>query len=247
MKFLITGSRGFIGRNIALRLSEISDVEVLSFNRDDSLDQLLQLLHQSDAIFHLAGEMRPLSIDSFLSSNVGLTKSICDGIRASQRKIPLIFSSSLQADTSNPYGVSKYQGEVMLEALSMDTGNPCVIYRLPHVFGKWCKPNYNSVIATFCHNIARGIPITINDPNAIIFPVHVDDVVNGFIDSILHPVDGLQFKKIAPEYLITVGELARIITSFRGKQNDLISEYVEPGLVEALYSTYLTYLPPREI
>lgn len=243
MRVLITGSRGFIGRNIFLRLSEISDVEILTFNRGESLEQLSHLINLSDAIFHLAGEMRPQSIDCFLSSNVSLTKHICDEIRASHRKIPLIFSSSIQADTSNPYGVSKYQGEVMLKALSQDTGNPCAIYRLPHVFGKWCKPNYNSVIATFCYNIARGLPITINDPNALIFPVYIDDVVNEFIESIRHPVDGLHFKKIAREYLITVGDLGRIITSFKEHQNKLIFEGVDQDLVKALYSTYLTHLP----
>ncbi len=243
MKILITGSRGFIGRNISFRLNEICSVEVLTFNRGESLEKLSQLIHLSDAIIHLAGEMRPISLDSFHSSNVVLTKYICDEIRVAQRKIPLIFSSSMQADTGNPYGVSKYKGEVILEELNRDVRNPCVVYRLPHVFGRWGKPNYNSVIATFCYKIARNLPVTINDPNALIFPVHIDDVVNGFVEAIFHPVDGLQYRKIAPEYLITVGELGRLITSFKKLQHDFILDDVDEGLVKALYSTYLTYLP----
>jgi UDP-2-acetamido-2,6-beta-L-arabino-hexul-4-ose reductase len=169
---------------------------------------------------------------------------LCDLIGATERKIPLIISSSIQADLANPYGESKRGAELAGEALARRAGNPVTIYRLPGVFGKWCRPNYNSVVATFCHNIANVLPIQINDPAAAINLVYVDDVVDEFIRALDAMPDGLSRGEVSPVYGITLGELALQIEAFRNCRETLISERVGSGLVRALYATYVSYLPP---
>ena len=243
MKVLVTGANGFIGKNLVLRLREQVSIEVLTFVRGQEDASLRDLLTQADAVVHLAGENRPSDVQAFIGVNVGLTERICQGLRALGRTVPLILASSFQAELDNPYGHSKLAAEHAVATLSADQGNPVAIYRLPGVFGKWCKPNYNSVVATFCHNKARDLSVQINDINARVRLVYVDDVVDAMLSQIAAGWDGLQHPAVAPEYSVTLGELAEQIDAFKNCRISLVSERVGTGFVRALYATYVSYLP----
>lgn len=244
MRVLVTGSRGFIGKNLVVRLSELAGFEVLRFDRDDALSALADKVHQADAIIHLAGENRPKNESDFARGNADLTKALCAAVKSGKRNIPIILASSTQVELTNPYGQSKRAAEQVVEQLAADTGNPAVIYRLPNVFGKWCKPNYNSVVATFCHNIANGLPIQINNSSTRLRLVYVDDVVSEFLRALESKSDGVRWSEVTPEYSITLGELAAQIKAFMNCRGNLISERVGTGFVRALYATYVSYLPP---
>lgn len=246
MRVLVTGSRGFIGKNLRVRLGELKIFEVIEFTRDDSVDSLLGLIKEVDVVVHLAGENRPKDPQDFVLVNTDLTKSICDAIRLSGTHIPLILASSTQAELANPYGRSKRAAEQAAEMLAKDTGNPVTIYRLPRVFGKWCRPSYNSVVATFCHNIAHELPIQINDPAACIRLVYVDDLVSQLVTALNEMPPGLHWGKVEPEYSLSLGELADQIRAFGNCRTNLVSERVGEGLVRALYATYVSYLPAHK-
>lgn len=243
MRVLVTGAHGFIGKNLVVRLGEQAGVEVLQFVRGDTLDTLSALIAQVDAVVHLAGENRPKDVADFSLVNTDLTKALCDAIRETGRTIPLIMSSSTQAEMDNPYGQSKRAAEHLVEQLADETGNPVMIYRLPGVFGKWCKPNYNSVVATFSHNIANDLPIQISDPAAQVRLVYVDDVVNEFLHSLANMSEEVKRGMVKPEYTITLGDLAAQIEAFKNCRTNLVSERVGTGLIRALYATYVSYLP----
>lgn len=243
MKLLITGAGGFIGRNLVVRLRERQGTEVLEFRRGDGVETLHRLVSQVDAVVHLAGENRPKDAADFDAVNAGLTEALCAAVRAARRNVPVIFSSSTQAALDNPYGCSKRAAEGHLERLASEAGNSVVIYRLPGVFGKWCRPNYNSVVATFCHNIARNLHIQVNDPTVGLRLVYVDDVVSEIVAALGNPSTGLRRGEVMPEYSITVGALADQITAFRDGRTSLMTERVGTGLTRALYSTYVSYLP----
>lgn len=249
MRVLVTGANGFIGKNLLLHFQEKGDIDVVPFTREHSVDDLPALLEGVDWVFHLAGINRPQNPEEFVTGNTGLTEQLCAAIKASGRQVPVVYTSSIQAERDNDYGTSKRAAEEALLALQEDTGNPVFIYRLPNVFGKWARPNYNSVVATFCHNIARDLPIQINDPSAIIRLVYVDDVVDSFMalmagdETISHRIDNA-FVEVGPEYRISVGELADQLYRFKATRDNLMTEPVGTGLVRALYSTYVSYLPP---
>jgi len=246
MRVLVTGAQGFIGKNLVIHLNEQDQFSVLAFTRENTLEELQGLVEQADAVVHLAGENRPKDLSEFKVVNAGLTKSLCDAIRSTGRKIPLVLASSTQVGLDNSYGKSKYAAERAVEDLSNDTGNAVYIYRLPGVFGKWCKPNYNSVVATFCHNIAHDLPIQINDPCTQLHLVYIDDVVADFICLIQQETDGVSMPEIVPEYSITLGELAEQIAAFKNCRTNLVTERVGTGLVRALYATYMSYLSPEQ-
>lgn len=243
MKVLVTGSNGFIGKNIVLRLREQADTVIVTFVRDDANELLEEAITGADAIIHLAGENRPRSTEAFERVNVGLTRSLCHFLRKHERRVPVVFASSTQALQDNPYGRSKLEAELQLTELSRTNGVPVSIYRLPGVFGKWCRPNYNSVVATFCHNIANDLPIQISDPDKIINLVYVDDVVTTFLNEISKAAIGEIQRTVNPVYSITLAELARQVEAFKNCRKSLISERVGTGLVRALYATYVSYLP----
>lgn len=249
-RILVTGACGFIGKSVVLRLNELAGITVSTFVRGENDTDLIQLVSQADAVIHLAGENRPDDAAAFSAVNAGLTSTLCEAIakeiRATGRKIPLILTSSTQADRDNLYGKSKLAAEKFVDALAEDTGNPCFIFRLPGVFGKWCKPNYNSVVATFCYNIARGLPIHINDATALIKLVYVDDVITAFFEALNSPQSGAVRSHVKPEYEITLGELASQIQAFSQCRDSLISERVGTGFVRALYATYVSYLPEEK-
>ena len=246
MRVLVTGAQGFMGKNLIVHLSEMVGVEVLSFVRGDSIEVLNELVAQADSIVHLAGENRPADIADFTIVNINLTRSLCEAIVATGRNIPLILASSTQAESDTLYGQSKRAAEQIVEGYATETGNHAVIYRLPGVFGKWCKPNYNSVVATFCHNIARDLPIQVNDAEATLLLVYIDDVVDEFLRVLKDVPLGLVWSKIEQTFTITLGELSVQITAFKNCRTTLISERVGTGLTRALYATYISYLQPEQ-
>jgi len=249
-KILVTGAAGFIGKNLVLRLSEKPDTIIIKFLRGDDTDHLYDLVQQADSVVHLAGENRPDDESMFSEVNTGLTSLLCDAI---QKKIaltgnhlPMIFASSTQADLDNAYGRSKLAAETIVRELSDATGNPSVIFRLPGVFGKWCKSNYNSVVATFCYNVARGLPIEISDPERLLQLVYIDDVVTSMMDQLEAHNTGSSFSSVSPEYTVTLGELASEIKSFYNCKTTLTCGHVGTGFLRALYATYVSYLPSEK-
>jgi UDP-2-acetamido-2,6-beta-L-arabino-hexul-4-ose reductase len=245
MKVLITGAKGFVGQNLISHLAERADVEILRFTREDSLGSLPVLVEQVDFVFHLAGVNRPQDPQEFHTGNTDLTQALCDAIKASGRHIPVLYTSSSQAEHDNPYGSSKRGAEAALLDLKSKNGCPVHLFRLPNVFGKWARPNYNSAVATFCHNISRDLPVQIHDPQARINLVYIDDVIAHFVAVMDGKMGGDPYVIVAPQYSVTVGDLAEQLVVFRDSRKSMITEPVGTGLVRALYSTYLSYLPPE--
>ncbi|VVN96202.1 UDP-2-acetamido-2,6-beta-L-arabino-hexul-4-ose reductase [Pseudomonas fluorescens] len=246
MKVLITGANGFVGKNLIAHLRERKDVEVLRFCREDNIASLHSLVSEVDFVFHLAGVNRPQNVEEFKVGNADLTQALCAAVAVSGRKIPILYTSSIQAELSNAYGDSKREAEDALLNLSTTFGNSVHLFRLPNVFGKWARPNYNSAVATFCHNIANNLPVSINDANAKISLVYIDDVISSFISVMDGKQTGNPFVKIEQNYSITVGDLSAQLYAFKESRQSMIAERVGTGLVRALYSTYLSYLPPEE-
>ncbi|MBE2233844.1 MAG: SDR family oxidoreductase [Anaerolinea sp.] len=182
MNVLVTGSRGFIGQNLIAWLQQLPDIQVLEFDQEHTAADLAERLAVADLIYHLAGVNRPQSVEEFRTGNVDLTAQMCELLLQGGRATPIVLSSSIQAELDNPYGASKRQAEQVLADYAARSGAPVAIFRLSNVFGKWCRPNYNSVVATFCHNIAHDLPIAISDPSREVPLVHVDDVVQAFLE-----------------------------------------------------------------
>lgn len=245
MRVLVTGANGFIGKNLLVYLRE-KEMETISFTREMPVEQLPGYLDGVDFVFHLAGVNRPKDPGEFTAGNKELTEHLCDAIRASGRQIPVIYTSSIQAEIDNPYGASKKAAEQALIALERDTGSPVYIYRLPNVFGKWSRPNYNSAVATFCHNIANDFPIQINDPSATVRLVYIDDVIAEFLRIMVEKPAGVHMPDCSPVYSITVGGLAEQIHAFKSSRESMVTEAVGVGLTRALYSTYLSFLKPEQ-
>lgn len=228
-----------------MRIAERGDIEVVEFVRGHSTERLADLLEGTSFVFHLAGVNRPTSVDEFATGNADLTAELCKALARTGRPIPVLYASSIQAEQDNPYGISKRKAEEALRDLGEKTGAPVFIFRLTNVFGKWARPNYNSAVATFCHNIARDLPITINDPAAVVNLVYVDDVIERFLAIMDDPRHVDSFCFVEPEYRLTVGDLAARIRSYREGRETLMSEHVGVGLERALYATYVSYLPPE--
>lgn len=249
-RILVTGANGFIGKNLLVRLSELSCISATTFVRGEDITLFPELLSKVDAVIHLAGENRPADQNAFAEVNAGLTSALCKAInqkfQSTGRHTPLVLTSSTQAERNNLYGRSKLASEKAVEALAMETGNPCVIFRLPSVFGKWCRPNYNSVVATFCHNIARELPIYIKDPTVSLRLVYVDDVITGLLSALEAPALGCVQANIEPEYTSTLGELSNQIYAFSDCRSTLMIEHVGTGFVRALYATFVSYLPSEK-
>ena len=249
-RVLITGADGFLGRNLQLHLSERADVQVVTLTRADAPSALGEKVRQADIVFHLAGVNRPQDPVEFTRGNADLTRQLADelGRLAADdgRRVPVVYTSSTQATLDNPYGTSKRAAEDALFALSRVHAVPVHVFRLPNVFGKWCRPNYNSAVATFCHNVSRDLPIQVNDPLAPLRLVYVDDVMAAFLailDGRRVALAAGEFAEVNPVYATTVGELAGQIRSFRAGRDSLQIGHVGTGLIRALYATYVSYLP----
>ena len=245
MKVLVTGADGFIGSNLVAALRERKHIEVIPFTRRTSVADLSAQAPSLDFVFHLAGVNRPPSEADFWHGNVDITRQLCEILLSTGKAIPLLYTSSSQAALANAYGQSKCAAEEVVRAYGASSGARVSVLRLPNVFGKWCRPNYNSVVATFCHNIARDLPINVVNAQHELTLVYIDDVVRSFLDVMDGRSEHTDAPEVAPQYTISVGELAEIIGSFRNSRNTLVTERVGVGLERALYSTYVSSLPPE--
>lgn len=244
MNVLLTGARGFVGRNLAVRLGELGH-DVLAIGREDDAAAWEAAAGRADAVVHLAGINRPSDPAEFETGNVGLTRRLCDLLQRAGNAAPILYASSIQAENDNPYGRSKAAAERVLFDHAAATGAPVANFRLPNVFGKWARPSYNSAVATFCHRVARGEAIEIHDPAAVLRLVYIDDVIDVFLPLLGGSFETGQFA-VAPVHATTVGDVANIIRAFPESRDTLTTPRVGTGLVRALYSTYLSYLSPAD-
>lgn len=248
---LITGSQGFIAKNLIINLKQgLTNYKILEFNKKHSIRDLSKLVAESNYIVHLAGENRPKSKDLFKKNNTKLTFQLCKEVdkvyKRSKKHIPIIFSSSIHALSNSLYGNTKLEAENHLKDLNQRTNNPVIILRLPGVFGKWGIPNYNSVVSTFCHNIANNLPITMDEPKKKIKLVYIDDVVNHLIYLLKTPFIGIEFQTVNPQFNVSLGFLAKTIHNFHKTRKSLLVQDVGSGFKRALYATYLSYLKPAQ-
>lgn len=247
MKILVTGANGFIGKNLIAELEVETDHEVLAYDRNTAPELLDIYCAEAEFVFHLAGVNRPKDQSEFMDGNFGFTYVLLNTLKKYSNNCPVIISSSTQAELNNPYGESKKAGEDLLRTYGDETGSKILIYRFPNVFGKWCLPNYNSAVATFCHNIARSLPITVNDPNVVLNLVYIDDVVQELIralDGEENRMDAICEVPIA--YHIRLGEIVELLESFKESRIEKSVPDMGNPFTKKLYSTYLSYLPEDE-
>jgi UDP-2-acetamido-2,6-beta-L-arabino-hexul-4-ose reductase len=248
MRIVITGADGFIGKNLRVRLRELGHTQVTEITRASLAKDVQHAMAEADCVFHLAGVNRPKDPTEFTTGNAELTQTMCDALSAAGRKARVVLASSTQASQDNPYGRSKAAAESSVCAYGATSGAPVHVFRLPNVFGKWARPNYNSAVATFCHNVANGLPISVNEAAPPLNLVYVDDVVQAFVNCLQAPAHGATapdaFDFVAPVYSTTVAEVAATVQGFADSRTTLLTDRVGSGLVRALYSTYISYLPP---
>ena len=245
---LITGAGGFVGRNLVATLHAMGCKDLLLFEKDDTVDTLADYCRRAAFVVHLAGINRPKDPSEFYSGNAGLTDTMLHLLAESGNRAPVLVTSSIQAALDNDYGKSKKQAEDAIFAHGETTGAPVYVFRMEGVFGKWCRPNYNSVVATFCHNIARGLPIEVRAPAYELPLVYIDDVVTCILDAMQNhhaEQDTEGYCRIHPVHRVTLGHLAELIEGFsEARKGSLEVPYLAPGSFEKkLYSTYLSYLP----
>ena len=247
MKVLVTGAKGFVGRNLCLTLEQMPDIEVLKYDLGDE-PKFDGYATECDFVMHLAGVNRPKDPAEFRMGNTVFTEDILEKLAARQNPPPVLLSSSIQAALDNDYGKSKAAAEVAVRAYGEKTGAPVFIYRLANVFGKWCRPNYNSAVATWVYNIARDLPVMVRDPAATVTLVYIDDVVKAFVSCLSqqepcpYTNDGVVMS-VSPFYTKTLGEITDLIRSFHGEPANLMVPDQRDGFTKKLYSTYLAALP----
>ena len=255
MNILITGANGFIGKNLIAQLNNInegkakeeripSNLTVFAYDIDTDPGLLDKYCLEADFVFHLAGVNRPKEQSEFMEGNFGFTSVLLDTLKKYDNKCPVMLASSIQAELDNPYGVSKKAGEELLFRYAEETEAKVYVYRFPNVFGKWCRPNYNSAVATFCYNIAHDLPIQVNDPNVMMTLVYIDDVVDELISALAGNLmrEG-KYCKVPIEYKISLGEIVELIYSFRESRRNLQVPDMGNAFSKKLYATYLSYLP----
>jgi UDP-2-acetamido-2,6-beta-L-arabino-hexul-4-ose reductase len=242
-RVLVTGAGGFLGRNLSVALRRTPDVEVLLFDRPQEPADLERFVAAADLVYHVAGVNRPERVEEFEEGNAALTATLVAMLSSYRRKVPLVLSSSTQAALDNPYGKSKLHAEEAVRKYGRETGAPTLIYRLPGLFGKWSRPNYNSVVVTFCYNVARGLEIVVRDPAHEIELAYVDDVVTEFLRALDPTRLLLPEVRIEPTFRVTLGDLARRVEGLRDIRRTLRLPDLSDGLTRRLYATYLSYLP----
>lgn len=246
MKILITGSSGFIAKNLIVELKNRGYRNLMLCNRGTSFKELEGFLTQCDILIHLAGVNRPGNEEEYFTENVGFTEILVNTLKKEKRKIHIMFSSTIQAGRHMSYEKSKREAEKILENYAAESASSLVIFRIPNVFGKWCKPNYNSVVATFCYNISRNLEIRVDNPDAQLRLAYIDDVVNDLISHIGCGRSGMrEYGQLSETYQVTVGWLAQTIQSFKSEREKLQIPDVGNLLIKKLYSTYLSYLEPE--
>lgn len=259
MNILVTGANGFVGRNLVSQLENIAsgkarnyaiageELHVLCYDVDSDPAALEEYCRRADFVFNLAGVNRPEDPSEFMKGNFGFASVLLDTLKKCGNSCPVMISSSTQAALDNPYGESKRAGEELLFEYGRETGAKVLVYRFPNVFGKWCRPNYNSAVATFCHNIAHGLPIRVNDPSVVMHLVYIDDVV----DELVAALSGEEhrsgaFCEVPVVHEITLGGIVDLLYSFRDMQQDLEVPDFGDAFTKKLYSTYLSYLPKEK-
>lgn len=244
MKILVTGSKGFIGKNLITELKNQGYNEIYEFDLHSSEEDLNVYSKDCEFVFHLAGVNRTANENEFLEGNFGFTSILLENLKKHNNKSPIMVSSSIQAELDNFYGKSKKAGEDLMFAYEKETGVQVLVYRFTNVFGKWAKPNYNSVIATFSYNIANELPITINDPNVIMNLIYIDDVVKELITALEgYPTKESRFCKVKPIYQVKVGDIANLLRSFKESRESRYILDMGDSFIKKLYANYLSYLP----
>ncbi|MFZ7942498.1 capsular polysaccharide biosynthesis protein CapF [Neobacillus sp. 19] len=247
MKILVTGSKGFVGKNLIAELRNKGYNDIYEFSRECDNSLLEKYTKDCDFVFHLAGVNRPNDENEFMEGNFGLTAELLSLLKKSSNKAPVLITSSIQAVRDNPYGISKKAGEDLLFDYYKETDVKVFIYRLPNLFGKWSKPNYNTVVATYCHNVARNLDIQINNPDAELTLCYIDDVLEEFFRAIDgKPTISDDYCVVPVTHKIKLGELANVIKSFKETRGNLSIPNMEDSLTKKLYSTYLSFLPENE-
>lgn len=246
MKILITGSKGFVGKNLIAELKNQGYTDLLECDIDTTSNELDNYTRECNFIFHLAGVNRPENSEDFMKGNFGFTSELLGNLKKHGNKSSIVITSSIQATLDNPYGKSKKAGEDLLFEYGKQNKVPVYVYRFPNVFGKWCRPNYNSVVATFCNNIANDLPIQVNDPNVLIKLVYIDDVVNSLINKLKNGIQALteygHYEKVEPVHEIKLGKIAELIYTFKESRKTLQVPDLGDAFTKKLYSTYLSYL-----
>ena len=244
MKILITGSRGFIGKNLIIELKNQKYLDILEFDIDTEATLLDKYCEEADFVFHLAGVNRPQNQSEFIEGNVDFSATLLKNLKKHNNLCPIMVSSSIQATLDNPYGKSKKAGEELFFSYARDTGAKVLVYRFPNVFGKWCRPNYNSAIATFCNNIAHNLPIVVNDRSVVLNLVYIDDVVKELINALRGIENSVgDFYKVPIDYSISLGEVVDLLYSFKYNREERSIPDMSSEFIKKLYSTYLSYLP----
>lgn len=244
MNILVTGAKGFIGKNLICQLRNHKYENIFVFDIDTDISLLDEYAKACDFVFHLAGVNRPKNPEEFMEGNYGFTTTLLNKLKQYNSKAPILVTSSIQAEKDNPYGLSKKAGEEIIFQYGKDNDINVLVYRLPNVFGKWCRPNYNSAIATFCHNIANDLPIQINDPSVIMNLVYIDDVVKEFINALNGKATVVDKYCFVPTiHTVNLGRIAELIHSFKNSRQNLFIPDMQDEFTKKLYSTYLSYLP----
>ncbi len=247
MKLLITGNKGFVGKNLIAELKNKGYEEIYEYDIDTDKELLEKYTKNCEFVFHLAGVNRPKEEKEFMEGNYGFTSELLELLKKHKNNSPVLITSSIQAERDNPYGKSKKAGEELLLNYSKKTGNKVYVYRLPNLFGKWSKPNYNTVIATFCYKIARDEEIKINNPDAELTLCYIDDVLEEFINALNgNPTRDGEYCKVQKVHKIKLGELAEKIKGFKESRKDLSVPDMKDELTKKLYSTYLSFLPENK-
>ena len=260
MKVLVTGAKGFVGKNLVAQLNNIKDGKarcygdlnidaVYEYDIDSTIEELDAFCKDCDFVFNLAGVNRPQNQEEFMQGNFGFASTLLDTLKKHGNKCPVMISSSTQAALDNPYGESKRAGEQLMFSYAEETGAKVLVYRFPNLFGKWCRPNYNSAVATFCNNIANDLPIQVNDPKVVLNLVYIDDLVDEMIAALKgeeHRKE--QFCEVPIVHSVALGEIVEMLYEFKEQPQSLIvPEIPNNSFIKKLYSTFLSYFPKEKV